>query len=158
WNPSSRPTGEFLGFGPNRIHLRKTGQKQATWEPFDQIESLVDSSGHKLSMQTIQGASDRLMVQVVASLEQGKTRRNVDLLDPQFVEIAFGGPNRAFRTTGFILGLATDATIVVSVIGITEEQAAECPSQPAYGLEVAPLPGDESPSIYRLPQASGLGR
>jgi hypothetical protein len=159
---TARPfKGAFLGFGPGRVHVLPAGSRRPTFQAFSRLRQLEDSTGAKVSGKALAQALDRLPIQAIAIIWDGKTERRVDLLDDRIAEVGVGLPHRGFRNAGLLVGVAGDATVIV-LLGAASTASSSSPTcEPGSTSYARSLPARalEQPDVVLVPRgAMALGR
>lgn len=153
----SKSQGLFLGFGPQRVHYR-VGRQGSAYTPFMGNRRMMDRSGEVVSARDLEGLWGRLPVQTIALLKDGQAEHGVDLQDPRIEAIRFALPHHGFRNAGLVVGIFTDATLVVAAVALSESSSSgSCePSYDAgyyYSLAVPVPAGTAADSVYVMPRA-----
>ncbi len=153
------PRGEFLGFGPDRMHLRVTVSKsRLEFVPLNHIHTIYEDSGRKLTREDLEKLREQLPVQAIARVKEGDVERHVDLGGEGIARVEIGPLTHGFRTTGIVLGILTDATLVVIAGAFATSGPAYsgsgCSYNPGpYWIVTSPVSSSLRDSVWFLPHA-----
>lgn len=155
-------TGALHGFGPSFVSLITGSRRTPRTFGLDEVGSLLDAAGHEVSGGRLRALLDEGQLPTTTALRVARagagsdTISYDDIVGLDLLEV----PSHAGRTTGLVLGIAGDATVVwgtymlLLVHALEQIDFGSCPLFESYDgrewrLDAEPLGGTIAPALER---------